>query len=260
MSTPATGLEVTRSTVLHGDRATEVWRGGTGPALLYLHSEDAAGWNPLLDELATSFTVFAPVIAGTEEALGTIDGLHDLLVHLLDVMDALELGSVAVVGESFGAMVAAELAAIARERVSALVLLAPLGLWDDSRPVPDLYAAAPDVMAARLFGDPDSDVAKAWVDQLTDKERWVERMRAMRTALHFVFPIPEIGLSRRLHGVKAPTLVVWGTADGVVAPSYADDFTAAIAGATAELVDGAGHLLSSDAPEAAGRAIAGFLA
>jgi pimeloyl-ACP methyl ester carboxylesterase len=250
---------VTRTTVLEGARETEVWRGGDGPPLLALHSEDAAGWNPLLDELARSFTVIAPVIAGTEAALATIDGLHDLLVHLLDVMDALHLDAVPVVGESFGGMVAAELAAIARERVSALVLLAPIGLWDDDRPVPDLYAAPPEVLTSRMFGDPDSAVAQAWAAGLTDKERWVQRMRSMRTALHFVFPIPEIGLDRRLHRVAAPTLLVWGTGDGVVAPSYAEDFAAAIDGARVELIAGAGHLLSSDAPEAVGSAITAFL-
>jgi pimeloyl-ACP methyl ester carboxylesterase len=254
-----TAAEITRTTVLEGDRATEVWRGGSGPALLYLHSEEGAGWNPLLDELAGSFTVIAPVIAGTEEALATIDGLHDLLVHVLDVLDALGLDAVPVVGESFGAMVAAELAAIARERVSALVLLAPIGLWDDARPVPDLYAAAPEVLASRLFGNPESVPAQEWTASLQDKAKWVERMRSMRTALHFVFPIPEVGLSRRLHRVVAPTLVIWGTADGVVAPSYADDFAAAIDGARVELVAGAGHLLSSDAPQPAAAAIGTFL-
>jgi pimeloyl-ACP methyl ester carboxylesterase len=251
--------DVAHESVLEGDRATEVWRGGTGPVLLYLHSEEGAGWNPLLDELAGSFTVVAPVIAGTEEALATIGGLHDLLVHLLDVMDALDLDDVPVVGESFGAMVAAELAAIARERVNALVLLAPIGLWDDARPVPDLYAAAPKVLTARLFGDPESAPAQAWASGLQDKAQWVERMRSMRAALHFVFPIPDVGLSRRLHRVATPTLLLWGTADGVVAPSYADDFAAAIDGARVELLHGAGHLLSSDAPAPAAQAITAFL-
>jgi pimeloyl-ACP methyl ester carboxylesterase len=154
-------------------------------------------------------------------------------------------------------MVAAELAAIARERVADLVLLAPLGLWDDARPVPDLYAAPPEVLADRLFGD--SAAGAAWAARLTDKERWVERMRSMRTALHFVFPIPEIGLSRRMHRITAPTTLVWGAADGVVAPSYATDFAEGIAGAQVELIDGAGHLLSSDAPDAVARAITSAL-
>lgn len=251
-------VDVTRSEVLEGDRRTEVWTGGSGPTLLYLHSEDAAGWNPLLERLAASFTVVAPAIAATEEALASMDGLHDLLVYLLDVMDALGLERVPVVGESFGAMVAAELAAIARERVDSLVLLAPLGLWDDARPVPDLYAAPADVLADRHFGD--AAAGAAWADRLADKDRWVERMRSMRTALHFVFPIPEIGLSRRLHRIVAPTTIVWGDGDGVVDPSYANDFARAIADARIEAIAGAGHLLSSDATDEVARVITNALA
>jgi pimeloyl-ACP methyl ester carboxylesterase len=238
--------DVQQIEVLTDARATRVWTGGTGDALLFLHSEEAAGWNPLLDELAKSFTVYAPELAGSEAALATIDGLHDLLVYLLDVLDALGLGAAAVAGESFGAMVAAELAAISSERVSKLVLMAPLGLWDDDVPVPDLYAAPPATLAARLFGDPSGRPAQLWLDGLTDKERSVVRMRAMRTALHFVFPIPEIGLHGRLHRVVAPTLLVWGTHDGVVAPSYAREFADRINGAEVVTIDGGGHLLSSD--------------
>ena len=43
-----------------------------------------------------------------------------------------------MVGHSFGGMVAAELAANNPERVTKLVLIAPIGLWRDDAPVPDI--------------------------------------------------------------------------------------------------------------------------
>jgi pimeloyl-ACP methyl ester carboxylesterase len=257
-----TTTEVRTIDVLDGPRATTTYVGGSGPALLYLHSEERAGWNDLLEHLAGSFTVYAPVVAGTEDALATIDGLHDLIVYLLDVIDALELRRVPVVGESFGAMVAAELAAVATDRVSKLALLAPIGLWRDDVPVPDLYAVPPETQATRLFGDPSSDAAQRWIASLTDKAAFVDRMRAMRTALHFVFPIADIGLTRRLHRVVAPTLLVWGDRDGVVPPVYADEFASRLASSTTHLIAGAGHCLSADAATAADAAgaIEAFLA
>ena len=122
--------------VLDGAWATRVHRAGSGPALVFLAPEEHAGWSPVLDELARSFTVHVPELAGTEEALDELDGLPDLLVYVLDVLDALGLDRVTLVGESFGGMVAAELAAVAGPRVERLVLVAPLGLWRDDLPMP----------------------------------------------------------------------------------------------------------------------------
>ena len=83
-------------------------------------------------------------------------------------------------------------------------------------------------------------------------------MRSMRAALHFVFPLPDLGLARRLHRIAAPTLLVWGGADGVVDPAYAKSFADAIASATVELIDGGGHLLSLDRPGEVAAAIRSF--
>ena len=59
----------------------------------------------------------------------------------------------------------------------------------------------------------------------------------------FVWPLPDKGLRKRLHRIKAPTLVVWGTKDRMVPPSYADDFAALIPDARVELLDDAGHMV-----------------
>ncbi|GBD11593.1 2-hydroxy-6-oxo-6-(2'-aminophenyl)hexa-2, 4-dienoic acid hydrolase [bacterium HR23] len=58
----------------------------------------------------------------------------------------------------------------------------------------------------------------------------------------FWWPIPDRGLAKRLHRVKAPTLLVWGKEDAVVPASYAQDFASAISGARSLLVERAGHL------------------
>ena len=262
MSATATttwSTDVSSLEVLTGPRATTVWTGGSGPALVFFTSEEKSGWNGVADALAASHTVYVPSLGATEDALNSMDGLHDMLIYVLDVLDDLGVDSVVLAGESFGAMLAAEVAAIAAPRVSKLVLLAPLGLWDDGVPVPDLYAAPPDVLAARLFGDATSEAATSWIASLGDKQAWVDRMRSMRTAMHFVFPIAEIGLSRRIHRVTAPTLLVWGTADGVVAPSYAAEFCSLIPGSTVTTIDGAGHYLSAGHPSETATAILNFL-
>ena len=58
----------------------------------------------------------------------------------------------------------------------------------------------------------------------------------------FVWPIPDKGLKKRLHRIKAPTLVIWGQQDQLAPYVYAQEFSSRIAGARAEIVDKASHV------------------
>ena len=53
----------------------------------------------------------------------------------------------------------------------------------------------------------------------------------------FVWPLPDRGLKNRMHRIVAPTLIVWGNADRIIAPAYAQEFATRIAGAKIELID-----------------------
>src|SRR5207253_2043347 len=60
----------------------------------------------------------------------------------------------------------------------------------------------------------------------------------------FIWPIPDKGLKKRMHRIKAPTLIVWGKQDRLIPPVYAEDFRKGIAGAKVELIDNASHMLT----------------
>ena len=47
----------------------------------------------------------------------------------------------------------------------------------------------------------------------------------------FVWPVPDRGLKQRIHRIAAPTLIVWGDSDRIIAPVYAEEFAKRIAGA-----------------------------
>ncbi len=100
---------------------------GSGPPLVFLHGADGLSWDTFLDRLSERFTVYAPEHPGTSpgdpDAVRSLDGLWDLVLSYYDLFDGLGLHAPAVVGTSFGAMVAAELAATSPERVSRLVLM-----------------------------------------------------------------------------------------------------------------------------------------
>jgi len=62
-----------------------------------------------------------------------------------------------------------------------------------------------------------------------------------------------------MHRIAAPSLIVWGDADAVIAPDYAQDFAERIADARVALIARAGHLPHLEQPEEAARLVREFL-
>jgi pimeloyl-ACP methyl ester carboxylesterase len=223
---------------------------GSGHPILYLHGitgiDDS---DPLLNSLAAQAKVIAPVAPGYDDPshLSTLDDVHDLAIYYDDLLNAHGLNSVAVVGHSFGGMIAAELAAHFPSRVSKLVLVAPFGLWDDELADGDLLGHSLPEMPGLLWGDPTSDIAIAAsgadLEPAAQVERLISMMEGLAAAAKFIWPLPDKGLSKRLRRITAETLIVWGERDRVVSPEYAQHFCAAIAGAQAAVVPHAGHLV-----------------
>src|SRR4029453_2139901 len=104
---------------------------GRGPALVFFHGPWGLTWDPFLDELAQSFTVYAPEHPGTSpgrpDDIYALDGVWDLVLCYDALRERRGLSRGAFVGHSFGAMVAGEVAAAYPNRVSHLVLIDALG-------------------------------------------------------------------------------------------------------------------------------------
>ncbi len=88
----------------------------------------------------------------------------------------------------------------------------------------------------------------------------VERVSTRAAVSHFIWPIPDRDLRRRLYRIAAPTLVVWGDSDRYVPPLYADEFVAGIAGAAKVTIRGAGHFPQSEKVAETSAAVLGFIA
>src|SRR5437879_6508225 len=233
---------------LGGNRQEVVYRSGEGSALVWLHSlygVDADA--PVINALAAHYSVYAPLAPGFADLdeLDALHDIHDLALHYDDLMDALELSDAVVAGHSFGAMLAAELAAHFPSRVSRLVLLSPLGLWNDHYPVADLWGVPAAEMPKLLYADPAH--AREVSGPKPDVDKVIALTRGMTTVARFLWPIPDRGLARRLRRVRAPTLVVHGEQDRFVPVQYADDFVKLLPNATRHIIPGAGHMLLAEA-------------
>jgi pimeloyl-ACP methyl ester carboxylesterase len=242
-------VKETTLSVRHGMFETKLRTDGRGEPLLFLHGAGGLrGWDPFLAEIARQFTVYAPAHPGFETSTGIdhLDDMLDLVVYYNDFLDALGLESAHVVGHSMGGMIAAELAALSPHRVRRLVLANAAGLWLDEHPVADFFAMTPDQLAVALWHDPQSDVAKAMMavpqDEKAQLEALLIRSQHLATAGKFLWPIPDKGLKKRLHRIKAPTLLLWGQSDGLVPPIYAQEFQRHIVGARVTIMPRCGHM------------------
>jgi pimeloyl-ACP methyl ester carboxylesterase len=218
--------------------------------------------DPLIAALATKYRVTAPLLPGYGRSTGE-DGLRDMLditLHALDVLDALKLEKPIVVGHSMGGMIAAEMAAIARSEVGKLCLLAPAGLWLDDYPIVDIFSKLPYELPGLLFHDAEAgrkllSPAGSMDDPEFLKQFLVMNARRMGMAGKILFPIPDRGLSQRLHRIRARTLIVWGGEDALIPPVYGHAFKKAISKSKLARIAKAGHAVGQEKPAAVLKAI-----
>ena len=247
---------------------TEVEITGHGPPLVYLHGPwGLASDRGFVARLAATNTVFSPKFPGTSQgnpdAVHTLDDWFDLVVYYGELFDKLELKAPSVIGHSFGGLLGAELAAATPQSVRRLVLIDPVGLCRDDLPVQNWMILSDKIRQPSLFAEPDGEAARRFFDVPSDAAERVETLSQFIWALactgKFVWPIADRGLSRRIHRIAAPTLIIWGNADRIISPAYAQEFAQRIVGARVELIDQAGHLPHLEQPESVVKALSGFL-
>jgi len=247
--------------------AMEIIERGKGRPLLFLHPGHPSGRldpkAPVLELLSERARVLAPTHPGfgstpAPRELTTVD---DLAYLYLDMLDALDLREVVVVGASLGGWIAAEMAVKSTERMSALVLANAVGIKAgdrETRDIADIFAVTDKQLAELAWADParlapnpkglpESDlIAMARSRESTGRYAWSPYMHNPK-------------LKGRLHRVRVPTLVLWGTADRVTKTEYGKSYAAAIPGAVFETIDGAGHFPHLEQPQAFARAVLAFV-
>jgi len=253
-----------RSVRAFGERC-RVWEKGEGEPLGFLGGlRGLPRWTPFLDRLAERRRVVAPSLPGFPGALGheRLDDVADWVCATLDLLEASGLEGADLVGASVGATLAAEVAAFSHATLRRLVLIAPFGLFDVEAPVADLWAQRAGDLPALISARPERLASALAAPGGEDPGEFaLELHRASEAAARLLWPLGDLGLGKRLHRVRAPTLLVWGSGDRVVPPSYAKHFASAISGwVEVREIEGAGHVAEIDAPDAVAEAALAFLA
>lgn len=252
MTTLQQGPEIT-------EEAIPVWNGklnirvkvaGAGAPLLYLHPAAGLAWDPFLSHLAESYTVYAPEFPGTSVgdpyAIHAVDHLSDVVLIYEEIVRTLGLRQPVVVGQSFGGMLAAELASAFPGLASRVVLLDPIGLWRDDHPVANWIATPPDKLPGLLFHDPGAPAAKAMLQMPEDADLAAAATAGLVWSFgstgKFAWPVPDRGLRSRLHRLNAPVLLVWGRDDKLISSAYVEDWQRELSDSQAAVINECGHI------------------
>ena len=247
-----------------GGEDCRVWEKGEGDPVGFLGGlRGLPRWPVFLDRLAERRRVVAPSLPGFPGATGhdRLDDIADWVSATLDLLEESGLEGADLVGASVGGTLCAEVAAFSHASVRRLVLIAPLGLFDEREPVADIWAQRLSELPALLSTQPEELAAFLEAPEGADAVEWqILLARADEAAARLLWPTGDRGLHKRLHRIVADTLLLWGSEDRVVPATTAKRFAAALPGRTQiQSIEGAGHMAEIDRPEAVAESILRFL-
>lgn len=245
----------------------EITEAGQGRPLLFLHGGHPSGrLDPqarIIEALADKFHFIAPVHPGfgTTPAPQQLTNIDDLAYLYLDLLDALNLRDVVLVGASLGGWIATESAVKTTERISQLVLIDSVGIKvgdREARDIADIYAITDRQLADIAYADPQRMARDT--KSLPEQELVLMARSREATGRYAWSPyMHNPKLKTRLHRIRIPALVLWGEADRIVTPEYGRAYAAALPDARFALIDRAGHFPHLEQPNAVANQIFDFL-
>jgi pimeloyl-ACP methyl ester carboxylesterase len=249
--------------------------GGTPLLLLHGWAISAYLWRHNISALAAAgYRVHAPDLPGhglSDAPLAkgsyTLETLADDVAALLDV---LELERAAVVAQSMGGRIALEVAR--RHRVTRLALFGPVGLGEVSpaREFAPFLPKLPGALATMLVPRELVELVQrrvygkiGWFTERDIDEYWAPTQfpAVVQAAMQMLREFDWAPLTpETLAQIPSPTMVVFGTLDGTVKPVNAEHLVKALPNGRLEWIEGGGHVVMEEVPDAVNALLLSFLA
>ena len=233
--------------------------GAGDPVLVLHHSTGNPGWIPFYAELAREFAVEVPDLPGygQSERPDWARSPRDLAILIGRYLEGRGLQGVTLVGLGLGGFVAAELACMNPSRLERLVLVGAAGVKPERGEIADQMMLdygdyvrqgfRDDAAHDAVFGgEADKELRTLWdfSREMTARISWKPYM--------FDRSLPPL-----LGDMRVPTLLVWGSQDRIVPPVCGEQYARLLPDARLHVVEGGGHLLELEEPEALAALVAG---
>jgi pimeloyl-ACP methyl ester carboxylesterase len=258
-------LQLEKSVMKVGGVEFELLEGGAGPALLFLHDAFSLWPEPaFVERLAAKYRVLAPSHPGFGATalpawLSSVDDFAHLYIELLDKRG---IDSLRIVGASLGAWVALELAVKLTRRVTKMALIGPLGLklgTRDRLDFPDVFATPLEELAKKVFVEGSSAPSFDFKSRTDEELLRLARHRETLALVGWEHYLHNPKLVHRLTAVSAPTLVLRGEHDGIVAPWYAEALVSRLPAARLQTIPASAHLPHLEQQDAVSQVVLDFL-
>jgi pimeloyl-ACP methyl ester carboxylesterase len=225
---------------------------GQGAPLVHMHGARGLRLTPAHDLLSRQFRVIAFEIPGFGQSPENTRtrNMPELASTMGRAVEKLGIDKFNLMGTSFGARTALWLALQQPERVLALVLEAPAAIRPESAEPPS--GSPEEIAPRRLYAHPERLPPMPAPDPgIWAKTRpLVMRLRG---------PDRDADLERQLRDLGTPTLVLFGTVDGVIPPEMGHLYKELMPNCHLVFVYDAAHAISTDRPEAFTEVVADFL-
>jgi pimeloyl-ACP methyl ester carboxylesterase len=262
MTPTASALAWTTEEVRVAGSSVRLRTAGRGAPLLVLHHDIGTPEQlPFYEALADRFTLLLPSHPGYDgsERPAFMRSVRDVAVTYQALLAQRGLADVALVGLGFGGWIAAEMATMAPRAFRRLVLVGAMGIKPERGEIADQALVsyieyvrrgfADQAAFDRIFGaDPPTATLEQWDlnREMTFRIAWKPYM--------YSATLPHL-----LGGVAAPALVVWGRDDRIVPLECGERYAKSLGQARLEIVDGAGHFVEMEKPEALASLVTRFV-
>ncbi|MCP2338679.1 alpha/beta fold hydrolase [Actinomadura rupiterrae] len=261
--------------VTAGGVPTKVLTAGSGRPVVLLHGSGPgvsaeANWSGLIPELARDFQVVAPDIAGFGASVGpegTAYGIKLWVRQLVELLDALELPSATLLGNSFGGGLSLAAALRHPDRVDGLVLLGtPVGTFEMTEGLRSGWHYEPDEAEMRriltLFPHEPALVTDAMVRSRYEASARPGAQEAFRRLIPEPGPAgtPVRGVQEEsLRTIGQPTLILHGREDRVIPVELAWRAARNLPNADLKVFAQCGHWVQLERPDGFLREVRAFL-
>jgi len=261
--TLATDTAWTAEEIRVGGLTLRLRKGGAGEPMLVLgHDFGSLERLPFYDALAQRFTVYVPSHPGYDgsERPAWMRSVRDVAVAYQLLLASLGVSNVTLVGLGFGGWIAAEMATMSPPAIRRLVLVGAMGVKPVRGEIFDqAIVSYIDYVRAgfedqsvfdRLYGaEPPTWLLEQWDlnREMTFRIAWKPYM--------YNPTLPHL-----LGGVRAPALIVWGRGDKVVPLECGEAYAKALPKSRLSVIEGSGHCVDMEQPEALARLVTEFSA
>ncbi len=260
---------------LHGEKlAYRLAGAGTGETLLLVHGMAGSSdtWRHVMPKLSSRYRVLAPDLPG-HGASAKPRGDYSLGAYaatLRDLLDALDIERVTVVGQSLGGGVAMQLAYQFPERCERLVLISSGGLGREVSWTLRLLSAPGSELLLSLIAPPFvrnwGNSAGSWLGSKGIRAAMVEEMwrayaslseaPSRRAFLRILRSVVDTGgqavsaTSRLYLSSSMPMQLIWGDRDPIIPVSHGRTTHEAMPESRLDILEGIGHFPHVEAPDA----------